>query len=107
IWDESLKAYRMRADTLRLGQIDLAPADRAGIPDLAAVPHLTTEMQDSEEEDSTMPEKGKLDYINEMTADDARRLPPPVRQAILAEAPIAPEIALVQELRSQLQLDDK
>lgn len=44
VWDESLKAYRMDARTLKLNQIDLAPADRAGIPDLAAVPHLTSEM---------------------------------------------------------------
>jgi hypothetical protein len=45
-WDESLKAYRMDYKTLKLGQIDLAPADRAGIGDLAREPMLTTEMQD-------------------------------------------------------------
>jgi hypothetical protein len=39
VWDEKEQAYRMKADTLRLGQIDIAPADRAGIADLAAVPH--------------------------------------------------------------------
>lgn len=43
IWDEQMKAHRMSAATLRLNQIDIAPADRAGIPDLAAVPHITTE----------------------------------------------------------------
>lgn len=43
VWDESIKAHRMTAATLRLNQIDIAPADRAGIPDLAAVPHLTSE----------------------------------------------------------------
>lgn len=48
IWDERLGAHRMSAKSLRLNQIDIAPADRAGIPDLAAVPHLTTEM-DSEQ----------------------------------------------------------
>jgi hypothetical protein len=43
IWDDKLSAHRMSAKSLRLNQIDIAPADRAGIPDLAAVPHLTSE----------------------------------------------------------------
>lgn len=45
LWDESLKAYRMDAKTLRLSQIDIAPADRAGVGVLARVPMLTSEMQ--------------------------------------------------------------
>lgn len=81
IWDEQLKAHRMSAKSLRLNQIDIVPADRAGIPDLAAVPLLTTEMdapemdifdalpaeasnstsriggQTSKQQEATMPEK--------------------------------------------------
>ena len=107
VWDERLGAYRMDAKSMRLGQIDIAPADRAGVPDLAAVPLLTTEMQ--EETSSTvkepiMAEKDKLTVINEMTADDARLLPEPVRQAIVASVPTPPEVALVQELRTVLDL---
>lgn len=51
IWDETLKAQRMIAETLHLNQIDIAPADRAGIPDLAAVPLLTTEMEAEAEDE--------------------------------------------------------
>lgn len=43
-WDTKLKAYVMQADTLELSQIDIAPQDRAGISDLAAVPYFTSEM---------------------------------------------------------------
>ena len=71
-WDESLKAYRMDAKTLRLNQIDLAPTDRAGVPELSVIPHLTSEMAeletDSQETEPIMAEKTKLEIINEMTA---------------------------------------
>lgn len=109
-WDEAIKAFRMDARTLKLGQIDIAPADRAGIPALAEVPYVTTEMITDEpviEQEIDMPEKGKLDYINEMTADDARLLPEPVRQALLATVAIPPEVAQAQELRAALGVDDK
>jgi len=120
-WDESLKAYRMDAKTLRLGQIDLAPADRAGIPDLAAVPLLTSEMDDElhakvfvkEEEHPPLPRNSqekpmdKLQVINEMTADDARLLPTAVRDAVVAAIPEAPEIALVSELCSTLGVNSQ
>ena len=44
VWDSKLEAYKMLSETLVLNQIDIAPADRAGISDLSAVPLLTTEM---------------------------------------------------------------
>lgn len=106
-WDEKLKAYRMDPKTMRLGQIDIAPADRAGIPDLAIVPMLTTEMSDeqsTQDKEPTMADKTKLDHINEMTAEDARLLPEPVRAAIVASVPVPPEVALVAELRTALDL---
>lgn len=103
-WDESLKAYRMDAKTLRLGQIDLAPADRAGIPDLAAVPLLTSEMEQTTQEEPQEPEMDKLQVINEMTADDARLLPSAVRDAVVASIPTPPEVAMVSELRTVLGL---
>lgn len=108
VWDESLQAYRISAATLRLGQIDLAPADRAGIPDLATIPMLTSEMESEHEpEIEQEPEMDKLQIINEMTPDDARLLPKSVREAVLSEVPIPPEVAVVQELRSALGVDDK
>jgi hypothetical protein len=128
-WDESLGAYRMDAKSLKLGQIDLAPADRAGIPDLAAVPLLTSEMDGANSvnlrlntdgsltladgspsgflliKETPMGEKTKLEIITEMTADDARLLPTVVRDAVVAATAPAPEIAQVTELRSIMGLD--
>jgi hypothetical protein len=110
VWDESLGAYRMDAKTLKLAQIDIAPADRAGIAALARVPVLTTEMQQDEppaivagenEETDTV---DKLQVINEMTADDARLLPEPVRAAVLATVQTPPEVATVASIRETLGL---
>lgn len=108
-WDESLKAYRMMAASMKLNQIDIAPADRAGISDLAAVPALSTEMNTPAETPPEMqqednPAMDKLTIINEMTAEDARLLPEPVRAAIVASVPVPPEVALVAELRNALDL---
>jgi hypothetical protein len=107
VWDESLKAYRINAASFRLGQIDLAPADRAGIPDLATVPMLTSEMSVPVQVTQEEPAMGKLEIINELTADDARLLPKPVRDAIVAEMAIPLEVAVVQELRSVMGVDEK
>lgn len=109
-WDESLKAYRMDATTLKLNQIDLAPADRAGIGDLARVPMLTSEMTQDvlDKEEPIMAEKDKLTIIQELTSDDARLLPDSVRAAILATVTPpaeAPEVKQITELRAVLGLD--
>lgn len=54
-----------------------------------------------------MPEKGKLDYIQELTEADARLLPEPVRQAIVATVPTPPEVQQIAEIRQALGADDK
>lgn len=109
VWSKTLNAYHAVGSTLKLNQIDIAPADRAGIPDLAAVPQLTTEMVDAENEHSKeegdMPDK--LQVIQEMTAEDARLLPDVVKTAIKAEVPPPAEVGLVLEMRQALGLDDK
>lgn len=117
-WDDSVASYRMKAKTLKLAQIDIAPADRAGIADLAAVPHLTSEMlslgENSSEQKNAAHDGGegedemdRSQVIREMTAEDAKILPEPVRAAVLESAPVAAEVKLVQELRQTLGLDDK
>lgn len=116
IWDASLGAYRMKADTLELAQIDIAPADRAGIRDLAAIPYFTTEMaatrfppRKSEEQDMD-----KEDVVKSLTAEDAALLPSDVKKALLAEmqASIKKELGLsedddivasVREMRQSIQ----
>jgi hypothetical protein len=98
-WDSALGAYRAQADTLDLMQIDLGPVDRAGIQSVSAVPHITKELVNENTEEKEM---DKLDVIREMTADDARLLPDPVRQAIIAGVQTPPEVAIVSELRTEL-----
>ncbi len=109
VYDESVKAMRMVAKSLRLNQIDIAPADRAGIGDLARVPMLTTEMETEVIEEPTPQEVivDKLEIINGLTAEDARLLPKAVREAVLADVPTPHEVTEVQELRSALGVDDK
>jgi hypothetical protein len=105
VWDSKLGAYRMIAETLELNQIDIAPADRAGIGDLAAVPMITTEMLDRNNgtgsytvkpiQEDTM---GKEETIKEMTAADASLLPESVRSAIAGSQ--------LQEFRKALGLPE-
>lgn len=108
-WDPQLNAYRMDADTLKLNQIDIAPADRAGVADLAAVPHLTKEMavagvaQATQEEEDPM---DRLEIIREMTAEDARLLPKEVREAILSLAETPQEVNQVGQVRELLGITD-
>lgn len=113
-WDESLKAYRMDHKTMRLAQIDIAPTDRAGIPELARVPMFTAEMVAEEPatknvfvEQERNPAMDKLTVITEMTAEDARLLPEPVRQAVIATVATPPEVATVATVRELLGLDAK
>lgn len=108
VWNKARGAFDMAASTLKLQQIDIGPADRIGIPALASVPILTAEMQQSEhEQENDMPDKGKLDYINEMTREDARLLPDEVRAAILESVQTPPEVAQVAEIRAALGVDEK
>jgi hypothetical protein len=108
VYDAALKAYRMAAKSLRLNQIDIAPADRAGIPALATVPVITTEMADGGEDDKgEMTMTDRVQVIREMTVEDADLLPKPVREAVLAAAPVPAEVGVVQEIRQAMGLDEK
>lgn len=104
-FDKAVNAIRMAASSLRLNQIDIGPADRVGVPSLARLPLVTSEMQDNQSEE--IEPMDKLQVINEMTADDARLLPKSVQDAILATVQPAPEVAIVTELRSALEVDGK
>jgi urease gamma subunit len=91
IWDDKINAHRMIAETLRLNQIDIAPADRAGISDLSAVPLLTQEMAQQNGiivvrpivKERKMEEKETV--IKELKSSDAALLPEEVRSAIIQE----------------------
>jgi hypothetical protein len=91
-WDDSINAYRMIAETLVLNQIDIAPADRAGIADLSAVPLLTTEMMTDSGiivVNTTVGKKEKKmekdEVIRELKSADASLLPDEVKNAIVQE----------------------
>jgi hypothetical protein len=112
VWENGLGAYRMTPASMRLNQIDIAPADRAGIADLAGVPILSKEMNASAQSEQRDKQEvnqpmDKLQVINEMTVEDARLLPATVRAAIEAAVPTPAEVKLVTELRQALGVDDK
>lgn len=89
-WDSEKGAFSMLAETLNLRQIDIAPADRAGIAGLAAVPYITAEMSDEIQEPKVpIQEEIEMDkdqVIRELTAEDASSLPEVVRLKIAEEA---------------------
>jgi len=92
VWDDALGAHKMIASTLRLNQIDIAPADRAGIADLAAVPLLTREMAEQggiivvrTQGAKKMTEEEKAQALREMKATDAASLPAEVKAALIQE----------------------
>lgn len=115
VWSQELNAYHMKASTMKLGQIDFAPSDRAGIPQLAAVPLLTKEMSthqalDAAGEPAIVEQEitvDKTQIIREMTVEDAVLLPKPVRDSILATVQPPPEVATVATIRETLGLDAK
>lgn len=103
VYDDVLKATRMLADSMRLNQIDIAPADRAGIPGLAAVPILTTEMDgDNPTKDEEM---DKFQIIRELTVEDAKLLPEQVQDAIKATVPQPKEVEIVSKLSEALGVE--
>lgn len=110
-FDKAVGALRMAADSLKLKQIDIGPADRVGIPGLATEPIITAEMGSPEGSKDPENEKendmDKYEVIREMTADDAKLLPDNVREAVLATVTEPPEVALVAELREALGVDEK
>jgi hypothetical protein len=112
-WDEEHEALRIVLHPVdeqgktgfELEYIDLASPERAGVPSLAVVPKITSEMV--QEESMT----DKLDIIKALTADDAKLLPETVRQALIAQSDENKALAELQRqiaaLRTALGLDDK
>lgn len=98
VYDIQLKAMRMSAKSLRLNQIDIAPADRAGIPDLAVVPHLTTEMQTPQAEPNQEPEMDRTQMIQELMRVAPRRGWMPSH---------APELAQLEAIRETLGVNEE
>lgn len=108
VWDKKLNAFRMLAKSLKLNQIDIAPADRAGIGDLAVVPQLTTEMlSDLALGNEMSGGNGKVNQEQEGPEMDREEI---IKSLTLEEVPetLRTQIATgaVQELRTELGLAD-
>lgn len=121
-WNAEIEAWDVDADSFSLESIDLAPPDRAGVSDLAGVPHLTSEMNDADgkhtvptndnkTQEGTVPEnKDKTEVtpvdratvISAMTENDFVLLPDVVRDAVIAAAP---QTKIVAEMREALSID--
>ena len=106
-WDTDLGAMKMDGASLDLHQIDFAPADRVGIAALAAVPHLSREMEDGTIDENIGDEMAdKLDVLKELTAEDVKHLPDSVKTAILETVEIPTEVEQVKEIRETLSLEE-
>ena len=100
--DRTTGKLRALANTLDLHQIDLGPVERAGVPELGAVPIITAEMDNNEVEDISMTDR--VQVIREMSVDDVDLIPRPVREAIITAQDPPEEVDMVRELYEVLDL---
>lgn len=116
-WDETLKATRMMADGMKLNQIDIAPADRAGIPSLAAVPMLTNEMvapMEELEQENEMSQEEVINELREVTIPPSKGWKVPVQETqtdalasvreMLGVDDDTDIVTLIRELKEQTQV---
>lgn len=110
-WDAQRGVYHIDPAGFKLLEIDLAPAGRAGVPDLEVVPQLTSEMtltrrQENTERDDMGGQNdnptNRLQVISELTDDDVRLLPENVRQAIIANSE---PVKIIGEMASALGVE--
>lgn len=103
-WDANHKRWNMLPNLSLLEQIDLAPATRVGIPELAVVPILSKELKEMAdnappqlEDESPM---DKMQVIQEMTAADVKFLPEAVVNAITTPAVEAVQTQIAEIAKS-------
>jgi hypothetical protein len=117
-WDEEREAFRIVLHApdenghtgFTLEYIDLASPERAGVPTLAVVPRITSEMTRGEQPETEV-EVDKLDVLKALTAEDIKHLPDAVIKAVVAQSETAKELAdaekVIGELRTLLGLDER
>lgn len=93
-WDSTRGAWDMSPSDFQLFSIDIAPAERAGIPSLARTPGITHEMVETPQEVIV----DKLQIISELTAADVPALPETVKQAVLSSSPAVKVVSELQTL---------
>jgi len=103
-WDDTLQAWVL--SNFVLEKIDLAPPERAGLPDLSVIPKVTTEMAGGDPGDESEDSMNREEIIQAMTAADVALMPAAVVETIQAQARggVA-EIGQVQAVREALGLD--
>lgn len=97
-YDKQRGAYVIDPSTFNLEHIDFAPPDRAGVPSLAVVPHLTKEMKDGKPMEPQIVPVNRVQVIGEMSVEEVRYIPDAVRLAILQasnESKLVSELAKV------------
>ncbi len=109
-WDKDLGAMKMNGASLDLHQIDFAPAERAGVSDLAVVPLISKELGEGTNEYDINAIEGdnamdKLDVLKELTAEDVQHLPTVVREAILETVEVPVEVEGMKQIRESLGVD--
>lgn len=107
-YDAKREAWVVEPDSFNLEQIDFAPADRAGVPSLARVPHITKEMVDDKE--AKMPSDDvkavdRLQVIRELTVQDVIALPEAVVAAVRETAPERAKLAEITALVGERPLE--
>jgi len=100
-WLPERGVWRVKPETFELESVDFAPPERAGIRDLAVVPHVTAEMAGQSEEETEM---DRTEVIRELKAEDAVLLPETVRAAVIAVSGPAKALG---ELRAALGVDEQ
>ncbi len=90
-WDSKNGRRIIKPEKFNLEHIDLAPPDRAGVPDLAVIPQVTSEMKVSEMSDQPV---NRLQVLAETKIDEVQFLPQAVRDSLIASS--APSVALAE-----------
>lgn len=93
-WNGARGAWDVSPEDFKLESIDFAPPGRAGVPELARVPGIVTEMADNSEDI----EMDKAQIIRELSAEDEVNLPDAVRAAVMAGSPAQKVLAEMQTL---------
>ncbi len=91
-WDSKNGRRTIKPEKFNLMHIDLAPPDRAGVPDLAVVPKLTSEIKVQEMSDQ-QPVVSRVQVITEMKPEDAQFIPQAVRESLIASSQPAEALA--------------
>ncbi len=101
-WRDEVEAWEPVGFVLE--SLDLAPPERAGVPSLAVVPHLTAAMAGHNVEKPTKEhDMTKEEVLKALTAEDVTLLPDSVVQAVIAGSDQAQRLTAVEQQLATLR----